>query len=185
MTVVIWSSKFNTINLSLPMITDIHHWRFMAEKNLYIDLYDKFSYGLIICTRDEIVFVPNLALEQVIKYEKEKIGKVFHFHFHIRFLHPGFCSECNGSGKFDWIQKMYKERRLTKGRAKFSFIRDEKSYYVHQDSNKHIFSKVQLDKGETYCPACSGFGIKTDGRLKVFRGLNNIKNKLTELKRKD
>jgi hypothetical protein len=99
---------------------------------------------------------------------------------------PGYCYDCGGAGKVDWVQKaMQPDPNLmgmfTENTNRFDRDLDHFLLYDVRDgqlTNQVIFARTLLKDAEYHCERCSGTGIILDGRLTIFKGMPGIRKRL-------
>lgn len=172
-----------------PHSVNIDNWR-MIQSCLYY-------YGNGSSTPGTRIFLADVMIE-VMGYTPEMIHKAI-FHDEIitnvifspnRSLNPGWCPECQGRGKTDWISKAMKttgSRRYSDKYAR-SFKRNrERVLFYNSKKNGMIDwsivfapALIENNRAEYRCKECSGTGIRLDGRLTLFDGMVEMKHRMKE-----
>lgn len=165
---------------------DIYNWKFMRCGKTDTD-YGK-VFGTIIKLSHTTIFVPHFDINQIMDLNQKERSFILDQYFHYITLHSGYkCAKCNGTGKTDWIEKLTTRNVLLPGLTPVGeeFERDDSHYYIYPGANTHVFSKCKLRPGEEHCSRCKGFGQVLDGRLRPFRYLKDIRNRLFSVKNEE
>lgn len=188
MAIVYWYESKERITRSSPPFEpvnfDIHNWRMMREGPFFVKDYEREEIGVYISSEENIRFIPHATIKELMEYNsagRDHREEKYHLGVRSSTDYLTYCYDCKGVGKFDWIQKASVAMRYPWGEAPKHFVRDESYYYVYPKYKNYLFAKVLLEPGDTYCPTCQGFGIILDGRMKVFKGMVGIKQRLVRI----
>jgi len=173
-----------------PRSINIKDWRFLTECLYY--------YGQTDATRGTRLILPTHTID-IMGWIPSKIhemintgGIVKNVLFSPNYdIHPGFCDDCAGVGKMDWvtsamgntIPRTYHEayaRQFKRNKERVLFYKSVD--YTHGYDFMRVFAPTQIadDKSETICKNCCGTGLRLDARSRIFAGMRGLKQRLKE-----
>lgn len=165
-----------------PVTFDVHNWRMLKYGLLYSDHHRRSEMGVMVSALEHVRMLPHVNIKDVMEFNSRgREARVNQYHTRYEGTVFPFCWDCNGAGKFDWVQATCVDKRYPPQDAVKRFVRDERYVYMNPDYDDLVFAKAHLEPGESYCKLCRGFGVMIDGRFKIFKGMAGLRDGLVQV----